>query len=251
MSSRLSRLASLGRTLLGGISHLIYPNTCWVCGDVMAPEHVHVCAVCSPKLTIDPFPTCPRCSSSVGPHLALPHGCPDCREVSFAFDGAFRMAPYDGALREVILRMKQWTGEDLAEVVAVLWARRMADRLRPLTPDVTIPVPLHWMRRWRRGFNACDILALGLARELGIPCANRALYRIRATASQSEQRSAAARRDNVKQAFQARSGDAIAGKTILLVDDVLTTGSTASEAARALRVHEPKAVYVVVLAHGR
>jgi ComF family protein len=170
---------------------------------------------------------------------------------SLAFDGAFRMATYDGLLRDVILRMKQWTGEDLAEVIGTLWAKCMADRLRPLTPDVVVPVPLHWLRRWRRGFNSCDTLASCLARELGIPCSTRSLRRIRATARQTEQQSASARRDNVKHCFQAICGDIVTGKTVLLVDDVLTTGSTANEAARALRLHKPKAIYVAVLAHGR
>jgi len=73
---------------------------------------------------------------------------------------------------------------------------------------------------------------------------------LRATAKQSEQPSATARKANVKHAFQTKAGAALRGKTVLLVDDVLTTGATASEAARALRVHAPKAIFVVVLAHG-
>jgi ComF family protein len=161
------------------------------------------------------------------------------------------MAPYEGLLREVILRTKQWTGEDLAEVIAAIWAKTLAPRLAPLQPDVTIPIPLHWTRRWRRGFNSCDLLAQSLARELGIAFSANSLRRIRATASQTEQPSASARRDNVKHAFQSHHGEHLLGKTILLIDDVLTTGSTASEAARALRVHKPKAIYVAVMAHDR
>lgn len=251
MSTAWSNLASLGRTLRDGLAQLIYPNTCWTCGDVMPVPQDRICAVCLPKLTVDPFSTCPRCSSTVGPHLTLEKGCPDCRDHSFAFDGAFRMAPYEGLLRDVILRMKHWTGEDLAEIVGTVWAARLAPRLTPLAADVVIPVPLHWLRRWRRGFNACDVFAGCLARELGICCGTRMLRRTRATPRQTEQSSATARRENVKHAFQARRADAIAGKTVLLVDDVLTTGATASEAARALHVHKPKAIYVVVLAHGR
>jgi ComF family protein len=252
MSTPLSNLVSLSRTLLGGVTQLIYPNTCWVCGNVMPATQVHVCSICLPSLTVDPFPTCPRCSSTVGPHLALADGCPLCRAESFGFDGAFRMAPYEGLLREVILRMKQWTGEDLAEIIGALWAKRMSVRLQPLTPDIAVPVPLHWTRRWRRGFNSCDIFAHCLARELGISCWTRVLRRARRTAQQTEQPSAAARKENVKHAFQSQAGAALCGKTVLLVDDVLTTGATASEAARALRVHNPKAIYVVVLAaHGR
>jgi ComF family protein len=247
----MSQLFSLGRTVLRGVTQLIYPNICWTCGVLMPTDENPVCASCLPSLTIDPFPTCPRCSSTVGPHVVLDKGCPDCRGESFAFDGAFRMAPYEGRLRETILRMKLWTGEDLAEVVALLWAKRMAQRLIALRPEVAVPVPLHWMRRWRRGFNACDILAAHLARELRIPTWPRALRRVRATAQQTVQSSAAARKENVKHCFQSLPGHDVRDKTVLLVDDVLTTGATASEAAKALRGCQPKAIYVVVLAHGR
>ena len=241
---------SLIRTLLGGFTQLIYPSTCWVCGELMPEAQELVCPKCLPALTVDPFPTCPRCSSTVGPHLLITD-CPECRPHSFAFDGAFRMGPYDGLLREVIVRMKQWTGEDLAEVIARVWASRIAERLKTIAPGLVIPVPLHWTRRWRRGFNQSEILARCLAKELAVPCRPRALKRLRATPHQTAQASGAARQENVKHAFELQSGVDLAGQTVLLVDDVLTTGSTASEAARALKPQKPKAIYVAVLAHGR
>ncbi len=246
----MSDLASIGRDILAGFTHLIYPNTCWACGVVMPPEQRSFCASCVIQVTVDPFPTCPRCSSTVGPHLLLER-CPECKDASFGFDGVFRMAPYDGPLREVILRMKRWTGEDLTEVVAQLWAERMADRLAGLQPEVVIPVPLYWTRRLRRGFNLADILGAALALKLAIPCRYRGLRRVRATPPQTQQRSASARRENVKQAFEVRESHGLTDKTLVLVDDVLTSGATASEAAKALRRLKPKAIYVAVLAHGR
>jgi ComF family protein len=147
--------------------------------------------------------------------------------------------------------MKRWSGEDLAEVIAALWARPMADRLAHLGVDVVIPLPLHWLRRWRRGFNAGDLLAMALARELKVPCWQRTLKRIRATAPQVAQKNPTARKENVKGAFRARPGFNLVGKTVVIVDDVLTTGATAGAAARALRELKPDAIYVAVLAHGR
>lgn len=180
----------------------------------------------------------------------LDQGCPSCKNESFAFDGAFRMASYEGPLREAILRMKNWTGEDLAEVLGGMWAKIMAPRLAPFRPDAVVPVPLHWMRRLRRGYNANDRLAQALAMELAIPC-RRALRCIRRTPPQTMQPSATARKENVKHAFEARHASGIEGQTVILVDDVMTTGATASEAARALRALRPTAIYVAVLAHGR
>ena len=75
--------------------------------------------------------------------------------------------PCEGIERgAVILRMKHWNGEDLAEVVGTLWAQTMAPRLLPSQPDVVIPIPLHWWRRWQRGYNQCDVLAACLAKQL-------------------------------------------------------------------------------------
>jgi len=251
MSAPWPNLASLGRDLLNGFVQLIYPYACWICAKFMPEAQTRVCSECLPRLTIDPFPTCPRCSSTVGAHLVLEKGCPECQAESFAFDGAFRMAPYEGLLREVVLRIKQRSGEDLAEVIGTLWARQMAPRLQPLAPDVVVPIPLHWTRRWQRGFNQSEILAACLAKQLGKPCATKALHRVRRTEMQTTQSSSTARRENVKHAFATRRGGDWRGKAVLLVDDVLTTGATANEAARALAVHRPRSIHVAVLAHGK
>lgn len=237
--------------LLRGFSQLIYPNLCWACHTVMGPDGGLFCGDCLPQLTIDLFPTCPRCSSSVGPYVVLNKGCTQCTDHTFGFDGAFRAGPYDGLLREVILRMKAWPGEDLTEALATVWADAMAERLKPLTADCVIPIPLHWRRRWWRGFNQSEILSLALAKKLDVPCLLKALQRTRHTASQTAQSSATGRKENVHNAFETAKSLDLAGKTVLLVDDVLTTGATASEAAKALRMHKPKAIYAVVVAHGR
>jgi len=244
-------MIALGRNLLDGLTSLIYPNACWVCSELTGEQQGSVCSQCLPQLVNDPFPTCPRCSSTVGPHLVLDDGCLECMAKTFRFDGAFRMAPYDGVLRDVILRMKNWHGEDLAEVIAPLWARCIAPRLRAVKPDVVVPIPLHWMRRWQRGFNSNEILAIHLAKELAIPFQPRLLRRTRRTEQQTKQTSPSAREANVKDAFAASASVDVEGKTLVLVDDVLTTGSTVNEAARALRVRKPRAIYVAVMAHSK
>jgi ComF family protein len=138
----------------------------------------------------------------------------------------------------------------LAELLSDLWAEHAATRLRDLGADVVVPVPLHWRRRWSRGYNQSEALARGLAARLGLPCRPRWLRRARFTPDQSRQ-TAAARRDNVRSAFWARPRAGLRQRCVLLVDDVLTTGSTASEAARALRAAGAARVVVAVLAHDR
>jgi ComF family protein len=238
------------RTIASGLTQLLYPSTCWACGLLTHDKLPLFCDACEKALTVDPHPTCPRCSSTVGPHSVLIDGCPECRGESFGFDEVIRLGPYQGMLREVVLRMKHANGEDLAEAVASLWAGRMGRRLIAFAPDVVIPIPLHWTRRWQRGFNQSAILADALAKALKVPCQPTWLERRRATPHQTAQPSGASRRDNVKKAFHAGKAPALHGKKVLLIDDVLTTGATASEAARALRPCKPAKIMVAVLAHG-
>jgi ComF family protein len=144
--------------------------------------------------------------------------------------------------------MKHGAGETLAECVGRLWAGHHADRFRAVGAAVVIPVPLHWWRRLRRGYNQAERLTAAIARQLGIDHRPGWLCRTRQTASQA-QLPESTRRTNVRGAFRTSCSARLAGLSVLLVDDVLTTGSTASEAARALREGGAAAVHVAVLAH--
>jgi ComF family protein len=239
-------------TLKDGLVELFYPNTCWVCNRFIPECKESACPQCFAALTSDPGSACPRCASSVGPFVDLADGCARCRLENYVFEGALRMGPYEGLLRDMVLRLKNSRTETLAEIIGNLWAEQLAPRLQALAPQVVVPVPLHWTRRyWERGFNQSEILARCLARRLQIYCDPYCLRRLRRTPRQTQQSSPTARRDNVRGAFRARPGHALKDKTVLLVDDVLTTGATANEAARALKVLQPSRIIVAVLAHSK
>ncbi len=240
-------LAAAGRTLLQGLGQLVYPNACRACGAPLPPDAGAFCGTCKAALLDDPSPTCPRCAGDVGPFVNLDRGCTRCRDVRFAFNRVVRLGPYDGVLREVVLRLKRHTGEGLAEAVAALWAVHRTDALRALDVEVVVPVPLHWRRRWSRGYNQSETLALALAAALGVPCRPAWLRRVRATPRQHLLRSSEKKRDNVRDAFATRHGALVKGRKLLLVDDVMTTGSTAHEAARPLRAAGAAQVTVAVL----
>jgi ComF family protein len=244
----LYRLTSdLGR----GAFQLLYPATCGFCGTLLEQGQRLACETCRVALTTDPHAACPRCAGTIGPFVHLEHGrCTRCRPDAFQFEQAMRLGPYDGLLRESILRMKLRAGEMLAELLGMIWAEKMVSRLRPLAGDMVIPVPLHWRRRLSRGYNQSEILARALADHLQVPYRSRWLRRIRATPQQTQQ-TPTGRRDNVRGAFKCRSHPALRGRTVVLVDDVLTTGSTCSEAARALRGAGATRVIVAVLAHSQ
>jgi ComF family protein len=241
------RLLNAGQQLGEGLLHLFLPACCHVCGVPLSPPHAQLCDACRNAVLLDPSSSCPRCAATTGPFVAPGERCTLCRTVSFAFDGVVRLGPYQGRLQEVVLRLKNHFNEGLAELVGDWWAATHKDRFAGLGMDCVVPVPLHWLRRWHRGYNQSGSLAWGLAKQLQLPLEKWWLKRIRNTPSQKAL-SATARKENVRGAFQARSKAQLRGKSVLLVDDVMTTGATAHEAARVLRAAGAKCVVVAVLA---
>jgi ComF family protein len=242
-------LANAARSFAQGTLQLLYANLCWGCGASLRPDQNHFCDTCRHTLSADPHESCPRCSSTIGPFTDTHDGCPACRGQTFAFDCTFRLGPYEGVLRELILKMKHHSGEVLAELLGELWAEKLARRLG--TPvDAVVPIPLHWWRRMGRGYNQSATLARAVARRLHTPLQTGWLCRSRNTPRQTYLMSPDARRENVRGAFRLGSRADVRGKTILLVDDVMTTGSTASEAARPMRSAGAGHIMVAVLGHG-
>jgi len=150
-------------------------------------------------------------------------------------------------LREAVLRMKSASGEGLAESLGRVFGEVARARLCDTGVEVAVPVPLHWRRWWARGYNQAEAVARELAGCLGVEFAPRALRRVRHT-PQQVQPTASARAENVKGAFRVRARASLTGRGVLLVDDVMTTGSTAGEAARVLRAAGASRVVVAVLA---
>ncbi|HEV3263745.1 MAG TPA: ComF family protein [Gemmataceae bacterium] len=243
-------VANLGRDLASGLLELLYPASCAACGRSLPAGGTGFCGPCRAALTADLYPACPRCGGTVGPYALVEGGCSRCRQGRFQFDAVLRFGPYEGLLRELVLRLKHHSGEALGEGLGRLWAEHAQVSLRGVGAGVVIPVPLHWWRRWCRGYNQSEVLAHALADGLGLPCRPRFLRRIRNTPEQTRQ-TPSGRRDNVRGAFRVRRGTDLRGRSVLLVDDVLTTGSTCSEAAGVLRVAGAARVTVAVLARSQ
>jgi ComF family protein len=249
-------LQTFGRELARGLLHLLYPGVCGACNCLLPPEQADFCTACRTVLTTDAFPTCPRCAGTIGPYTHAPGHCTACHRIAFAFEKVLRLGPYKGndgletPLGTLVLRMKHASGEGLAEALGILWAEHAEASLRAAGATVVVPVPLHWRRHWQRGYNQSEALARPLAARLNLPCRPRWLRRIRDTPHQAWQ-APSDRPENVRDAFRARPRSPLAGHTVLLVDDVMTTGATASEAARALRQGGAARVVVAVLARAQ
>lgn len=228
----------------------LYPNSCLICdAPERAPDTFRhgVCNGCATAVTTDPFCACPWCAQTVGPHTDTTHGCAECRGIALGFERAFRLGPYAGKLRDAVLRTKFLAGEGLADLLGRTFAEVRGAAIRAAGVDLVAPVPLHWWRKWTRGYNQSEAVGRELASGLGAAFAPHLLRRVRWT-PQQVQPTRAARRENVKGAFRVRRGARVTGKTVLLVDDVMTTGSTLGEAARVLRAAGVARVAVAVLA---
>ena len=241
------RPAAILQSALSGVAALTFPPACLVCDADLRAAGGHFCGECRAALAREEFATCPRCASPVGPHADVSDGCPRCRGERFHFASAVRLGPYAGRLRDAILLTKRGGAEALAGRLGELWGGERREQLLVGDPQFLVPVPLHWRRRWARGYNQADELAFGLSRVLDLPCRRDALRRTAHTAMQSQTSSRAERRANLAGRFHARRP--VPGARILLVDDVLTTGATADAATVALLAAGAAQVRVAVLAH--
>ncbi len=202
-----------------------------------------LCDACRGDMRQSRPPCCRRCGLSLdGAYDASPV-CAGCRARPPAFDRAQSPWQYAGAVPGAIRAFKyrgRWR-------IGAWLASRMAASVPAGAIDLVVPVPLHWMKRLLRGADSSADLARRVARALDAPCAPQALRRTRWTATQTAL-SPAGRRSNVRGAFAARSRF-VAGRSVLLIDDVLTTGATADACAEALKA--AGAARVVVLTAAR
>ncbi len=212
-------------------------------------------AVQSPGLTAEAWakiafleaPVCDGCGAPQAYDAGADARCPACLARKRAFDRVRAAVAYDDASRDLILKLKRADRTDLAGLFAIWLSRAARDLIEDA--DAVIPVPLHPVRLITRRFNQAAEIARPLARRAGLAYLPDVLIRRRDTKSQGG-RSASGRRRNVQAAFAVprAAWPKVAGKRILLVDDVLTTGATAEGCARVLKAAGARAVHVAAVA---
>lgn len=194
--------------LIRALENAVLPLRCVFCGTRTREPEQHLCAGCDadlPRIESPPSPVSSPLELDVAP-------------LAYAF-------PVDAAIKALKFKRKLFYGPALAELLC-----RECERL-PGDIDAVLPVPLHWRRRWFRGFNQADEIGMPVAKHLGVPLL-RNVRRVRATPFQSGL-SARQRARNLRHAFDVHG--ALSAQHVLIVDDVITTGTTVRQLARCLR----------------
>lgn len=214
---------------------------CWLCQQPLWFSHQGICRCCAGNLLDLRETCCPRCGLPAGNRRLI---CGRCRLNTPPWDSLLYVTDYRPPLSQLVKKLKYQGGTGLARVLARLLVLRFREERHLFgrhKPDLVLNVPLHAYRHWRRGYNQADLLARPVARWLGVEYLSLGLERIRAVAPQQTLH-AGARRHNLRGAFACHAD--VAGKTVALVDDVVTTGSTMDEITHLLLARRARAVQV-------
>ena len=249
----------LGR--LNQISALLYPATCIACQCSLAkaPKHVddpfasNWCDDCWAQLPDSWCQGCPTCAAMIRRPLGSDGCCSLCREMAYRFEGVTSVGNYQGLLKRLVLDLKGGKNEALSFQLG----RLLGDRLRRQaevdvesqdSPALLVPVPLHWRRRFARGFHAAGVIAEGVRATTGFAIAE--VLQCQRLTDEQGTLTGPRRFSNVKGAFQMRPLVSVDGSRVVLVDDVMTSGATLSELAGVLKKAGAVSVRCAVLARG-
>ncbi len=231
------------RQFLHALLDVIIPPLCHICHSFIPDsDSLHICPTCRERLPLVVSPLCSLCGIPFA-GAGSDHRCGPCQIHPPHFDTARAAFLYEGSVRELIHSFKYQWKTHLRSPLALLTLEEVHTFLTEQGPHLIVPVPLHRSRLRQRGFNQAVLLGRVLSHHLSLPMLTNALIRTRPTEPQIEL-SAAERRENVKGAFTVNRPHRIAGKRVLLLDDVMTTGSTMDECAKELK----KAGAAVVIA---
>ncbi len=236
---------------LGAFASLLYPPACTVCSATVEPNE-YLCDACNDKITRIVAPFCERCSEPFQGALSDTFTCANCAHRTIHFDAAVAAYRSRGIVRHVLLNFKYGRQIHLRHLVG-RWLRDAFNdrRLREQEFDLIVPVPLHPARERERGFNQAALLAELLTTRMSILSPVRLglsiLQRVRYTTTQTAF-DRAERMENLRGAFRLRKNADVRGLRVLLIDDVLTTGSTLSECARILKGAGARSVHAATAA---
>lgn len=245
--NQILRLLSLLWKVTLFFSHSIldffYPPHCSVCRVILGRNESVVCESCWDRVKVIDS-ACSRCGCPLGGKNEL---CKNCSGKNFKFSRARVLASYDQIVQNLIHLFKYRQKVSVGRRLAKMLAESVAQDSTFSGTNLIVPVPLHKSRMRERGYNQSAVIAKELSRTLGVPTRNDVLIRRHRTEEQAKL-PAEEREKNVADAFAVRKPDQVSHKRILIVDDVLTTGSTLNACAQKLLEAGATEVFVATLA---
>jgi ComF family protein len=239
------------RGFFKGLANIFYPKVCLACKNVLADSTAEefICAKCWGGIEKNTPPFCSSCGRRLESRSFAKNICPRCLRNKSHFDRAFSPCVYTGVVKELIHAFKYNGKEYLGRPLSRLMIEFIREYSLPIKDlEFIVPIPLHKARLREREFNQAKILSEHLGKEFDKPVLDKLLVRNRHTRTQTELEENE-RLLNVKGSFTLNGRADLRGKNILLVDDVLTTGATSSEAAYALKQAGANIVFVLTLAN--
>lgn len=229
--------------MLRSFANVCFPSVCLHCNAQINEQELWLCGSCFDKLSFMPEQHCPRCG-----YPTEESECGNCIENHYVFTQAKSVFLFDGPAKTLVHSLKY----DGFTAIADWFANQMYMAVLKAMPmpelDYVTAIPLHRVKKRERGFNQSELIARALAAKLDKPYTNALLKRRSNTMSQTLL-NGVSRRKNMKDAFLPGRKNP-KGKSILIVDDVFTTGTTVNEAAIILNKQEAKTVYVLTVCHG-
>lgn len=237
-------------SILRFVVNLLYPRRCPVCGGIVFPEKNLIHPSCLSKLSPVKSPSCKKCGKEVISEQA--EYCYDCSRHPHTFESGMALFNYNEAAKASMAAIKYKNRREYLDFYADALDYRFRKTILRLHPAVLIPVPVHPSRRRKRGFNQAEELADRLSLRWNIPVVKKLLIRKKKTAPQRGL-NPAERLKNLREAFVVDEEYGMTAgipETVLLVDDIYTTGSTVEACTRALRKAGVMRVFVVVICIG-
>lgn len=223
---------------------LLFPRRCPVCDRIVRSFGRKICPECRGRLRVVSAPWCMKCGKKLREEREL---CTDCRRGTHVFLRGRSLYEY-ADVAPSIYRMKYGKRQEYAEFFGEEAAKHLAGFIRQVQPDALIPIPLHKKRLRKRGYNQAALLARAVGASAGVPVYEKMMLRIKNTAPLKQQ-NPEERQNNLKKAFIITQND-VKLNTIIIVDDIYTTGSTIDEAARVWIAAGVPNVYFIAMACG-
>lgn len=228
----------------GQAKQLLFPLRCPVCDGIVHPYGEKICTECVEKLKLLTPPWCMSCGKKL---MEEGEYCSDCIRKKHNFIRGRALYEYESAAPS-IYRFKYGGRQEYAGFFGQEMGRYLGEFIRSVQPDGLVPIPLHKSRKRKRGYNQAALLARALGEYTGVPVYEKLLVRVKNTAPLKRQ-NPEERQNNLKKAFNISQND-VKLSTIIILDDIYTTGSTLDEAARVLRQQGVRRVYFLTLACG-